>query len=47
MSFIRPEAAAGMNRWREALYGGVILALACSGFLAHAVCYICWAFQLR
>ena len=27
MSFIRPEAAAGMNRWREALYGGAILAL--------------------
>ena len=27
MSFIRPEAAAEMNRWREVLYGGAILAL--------------------
>ena len=25
MSFIRPEAAAGLNRWREALYGGAVL----------------------
>ena len=25
MSFIRPEAAAGLNRWREVLYGGVVL----------------------
>jgi hypothetical protein len=27
MSFIRPEAAAGLNRWREALYGGAVLFL--------------------
>ena len=28
MSFIRPEAAAGLNRWREALYGGAVLLIA-------------------
>ena len=30
MSFIRPEAAAGLNRWREVLYGGAILLLGLS-----------------
>lgn len=27
MNFIRPDAAAGLTRWREALYGGAVLLL--------------------
>lgn len=30
MSFIRPEVAAVLSRWREALYGGVVLVLGLS-----------------